>query len=256
MSNELVRTTKRALLSGPCGCGDGGNLLVWILSFINPLSTRPHQNVVWYNNSWLGFLKIQNYVPKEREIFCDRNYFRQNNLWILKLATYTKIEDHYSRCKLATFLDWKGLPNVHILFCLHKTFKFYWFVMKIKKFMLPIWWYNRGSFPCGNKYFGVFVLNGIKTHIRDKWVSGMENNIFHCRSRFHFVTIYRWMWIKRVQWASAQFEILNGRLGPALDPKPCALARWTCSIRNQLNDAWKWIGGVINEMLVSMPQTC
>ena len=34
--------------------------------------------------------------------------------------------------------------------------KFYWF----KKFLLPIWWYNRGSFPLGNKYFGVFVLNG------------------------------------------------------------------------------------------------
>ena len=50
-----------------------------------------------------------------------RNYFRRNNLRILKLATYTKIEDHYSRCKLASFLDWKGLPNVHILFCLHKT---------------------------------------------------------------------------------------------------------------------------------------
>ena len=32
-----------------------------------------------------------------------RNYFRQTNLWILKLATYTKIEDHYLRCKLATF---------------------------------------------------------------------------------------------------------------------------------------------------------
>ena len=32
-----------------------------------------------------------------------RNYFRQNNLRILKLATYTKIEDHYFRCKLATF---------------------------------------------------------------------------------------------------------------------------------------------------------
>ena len=28
---------------------------------------RPHQNVVWYNNSWLGFLKILNYVPTERE---------------------------------------------------------------------------------------------------------------------------------------------------------------------------------------------
>jgi len=32
-----------------------------------------------------------------------RNYFRRNNLQILKLATYTKIEDHYVRCKLATF---------------------------------------------------------------------------------------------------------------------------------------------------------
>ena len=30
----------------------------------------------------------------------DRNYFRRNNLGILKLATYTKIEDHYVRCKL------------------------------------------------------------------------------------------------------------------------------------------------------------
>ena len=28
-----------------------------------------------------------------------RNYFRRNNLRILKLATYTKIEDHYFRCK-------------------------------------------------------------------------------------------------------------------------------------------------------------
>ena len=28
----------------------------------------------------------------------------------------------------------------------------------------------------------------------------------------------------RVQWASAQFEILNGCFGPALDPKPCLLA--------------------------------
>ena len=32
-----------------------------------------------------------------------RNYFRRNNLGIPKLATYTKIENHYSRCKLATF---------------------------------------------------------------------------------------------------------------------------------------------------------
>ena len=42
---------------------------------LNPLSTtcRPHQNVVWYNNSWLGFLKILNYVPKEREKIYAKN---------------------------------------------------------------------------------------------------------------------------------------------------------------------------------------
>ena len=62
----------------------------------------------------------------------------KNNLWILKLGNIIpKIEDHYSGGKLANFLDRKGWPNVHILFCLHKT-KFYWFVMKIKKFLLPI----------------------------------------------------------------------------------------------------------------------
>ena len=34
---------------------------------INPFSTRPHQNAFWYNYSWLFFLKILNYSPKERE---------------------------------------------------------------------------------------------------------------------------------------------------------------------------------------------
>ena len=59
------------------------------------------------------------YTKRKRKIYCKkkmsphlsqlnvamahRNYFRWNNLWILKLATYTKIEYHYSRCKLATF---------------------------------------------------------------------------------------------------------------------------------------------------------
>ena len=42
-----------------------------------------------------------------------------------------------------------------------QNIKFYWFVMKRKTFLLPIWWYNRGLFPLGNKYFGVFVLNGL-----------------------------------------------------------------------------------------------
>ena len=42
-----------------------------------------------------------------------------------------------------------------------QNIKFYWFVMKIKKFLLLIWWYNRGSFPLGNKYVWVFILNGL-----------------------------------------------------------------------------------------------
>ena len=37
----------------------------------------------------------------------------------------------------------------------------------------------------------------------------------------------------------AHIENLNSRLGPALDPKPCLLARRTCSIRIQQNGAWK-----------------
>ena len=44
-----------------------------IIGALNPLSTRPHQNVVWYNNSWLGFLNILNYVPKEREKYTAKN---------------------------------------------------------------------------------------------------------------------------------------------------------------------------------------
>ena len=52
--------------------------------------------------------KMSPHLSQLNVAMAHRNYFRQNNLWILKLATYTKIEDHYSWCKLATFLDWKG----------------------------------------------------------------------------------------------------------------------------------------------------
>ena len=48
-----------------------------------------------------------------------------------------------------------------------QNIRFYWFVMKIKNFLLPIWWYNRGLFPIWNRYFGVFVLNGLKETM--KW---------------------------------------------------------------------------------------
>ena len=63
------------------------------------------------------------------------------------------------------------------------------------------------------------------------------------------------MQIEGVQRASEQFGNLNGRLGPALDPKSRSLARWTRSIRIQQEGAWKRIGGVITEMLVAEPQT-
>ena len=53
-----------------------------------------------------------------------RNYFSQNILWILKLATYNEDWRSLLCVQIGNFLDWKGLPNVHILFCLYKTSSF------------------------------------------------------------------------------------------------------------------------------------
>ena len=99
-------------------------------------SALTHYNVVWYSNSWLGFLKILNYVPKERKnkilqkfspslsqvnvVMTHRNYFRRNNLRILKLATYATNWRPLFWVQIGNFLDRKGWPNVHILFCLQK----------------------------------------------------------------------------------------------------------------------------------------
>ena len=47
--------------------------------------------------------KMSPHLSQLNVAMAHRNYFRRNNLQILKLATYTKIEDHYFRCKLATF---------------------------------------------------------------------------------------------------------------------------------------------------------
>ena len=115
---------------------------------VNPLSTRPHQDVVWYNNSWLYFLKSwimyqnkeTNFLQKMSPHLSQLN--GRNNLWILKLATYTKIEDHYSRCNWQHF-RWIAKCSYFIL-SETQNIKFYWFVMNIKNFLLPIWWYNRG----------------------------------------------------------------------------------------------------------------
>ena len=112
------------------------------------MSTRPHPDVVWYNNSWLDFLKILNYVPKERKIYCKkwaliilsqlniamahRNYFRQNNLRILTFW------QHIQRLKITILgANWQLFRLERIAKCSYfilstQNIKFYWFVMKIK----------------------------------------------------------------------------------------------------------------------------
>ena len=46
--------------------------------------------------------KMSLHLSQLNVVMAHRNYFRRKNLQIIKLATYTKIEDHYSMCKLAT----------------------------------------------------------------------------------------------------------------------------------------------------------
>ena len=135
----------------------------------DPFSTRPHQSAFWYNNSWLGFVKKilimyqkkeENFSAKNEPSFvtvnvamAHRNYVRRNNLWILKLATYIQ------RLKITILgANWQLFRLERIAKCSYfilstQNMKFYWFVMKRKKFLLPIWWYNRGLFPLGNKIF-------------------------------------------------------------------------------------------------------
>ena len=88
----------------------------------NPFNTRPHQNVVSIQKFLIRFSKncelctkrkrekilqkMSPHLSQLNDAMARRNYFRRNNLRILKLATYTKItiyKDHYSRCKLTTF---------------------------------------------------------------------------------------------------------------------------------------------------------
>ena len=91
-----------------------------IYSFGGPtfIPSIPFRIRIQLSDLGYDFLKNLNYVPKERENFLQkisprlsqlnvamahRNYFRQNNMQILKLATYSKIEDYYFRCKLQLF---------------------------------------------------------------------------------------------------------------------------------------------------------
>ena len=130
---------------------------------VKPLSTRPHQNVVWYNKSWLGF------VPKEREKYTAKNepsFVTVKCCWWLieiilgEIICESSNWQHIQTLKITILgANWQCFRLERIAKCSYfilstQNVKFYWFVMKIKKFMLPIWWYNRGLLPLGNKYLG------------------------------------------------------------------------------------------------------
>ena len=67
-----------------------------------------------------------------------------------------------------------------------QNIKFYWFVMKIKKFMLPIWWYRRDWFPLGNNYLG-------SSFWKKNWTqSGTAD-----RFGFHLLRNWAWNWRKK-----------------------------------------------------------
>ena len=91
-----------------------------------------------------------------------RNYFRRNNLQILKLATYMYIQ----RLKITVLgANWQPFRLERIAKCSYfilstQNIKFYWFVMNLKKFMLPIWWCNEVYFLLGINIWG----------IRSEWV--------------------------------------------------------------------------------------
>ena len=114
------------------------------------------------------------YQKKEKNILqkwaliCHRKMLR----WLIgiilgKIICKYSNWQHIQRLKITILgANWQLFRLERIAKCSYfilstQNIKFYWFVMKRKKFMLPIWWYNRGLFPLGNKYFGVFVLNGL-----------------------------------------------------------------------------------------------
>ena len=88
-------------------------------------------------------------------VMAHRNYFRgiicESSNW-----------QHIERLKIAILgANWQLWRLERMAKCSYfilskQNIKFYWFVMKIKKFVLPISFF----LLLNNKYFGVFVLNG------------------------------------------------------------------------------------------------
>ena len=87
--------------------------------------------------------------------------------------------------------------------------KFYWFLMKIKKFLLPIWWYNRDSFPLGNKYFGVFVLNGLKNHEPTYMFIMLTSDEYNTEVNLDFYFVIRFQECLDVQGLELDLDMIN-----------------------------------------------
>ena len=91
---------------------------------------------------------------------------------------------HIQRLKITILgANWQLFRLERIVKCSYfilstQNIKFHWIVMKIKKFLLPIWWYNRDLFPLRNKY-NVFVLNGLKKTM-SIWHCVEKCNKRHC----------------------------------------------------------------------------
>ena len=142
--------------------------------------------------------KMSPHLSQLNVAMAHRNYFRRNDLRILKLATNTK------RLKITILgANWQLLRSERIAKCSYfilftQNIKFYWFVLKIKKFLLPVWWYNRGLFSLRNKYFGVFVLNRLKKMII-KFFSGSKD-------------VRSWLLVKGEASTSIYAAWVNGKL--------------------------------------------
>ena len=91
-------------------------------------------------------------------------------------------------------------------------------------------------------FFHVFYANvrsRLKTNVRDKWVYITETND---STPDPWLMLYRRMQTEPIQQASAQFEHLNGRLGPALDPMPGSLAREPALFAFSKTALWQELG--------------
>ena len=102
--------------------------------------------------------------------------------------------------------------------------------------------------------FGV-KLKSLKTHFCGQWVCSTETKSSSPIPDFILLRYIAECGLNGSNRQAQSLTIWTVATDRAFDPKPCSLAHWACSICIQEDSAWKEIGGVIMEMLVSVPQT-